>query len=115
MMAARLLFDENLSARLLTFLQDAFPESSQIGVLGMQGASDQAVWERAAQDEFIIVSKDNDFRQMSFLRGAPPKVIWLHIGNAPTRKIADVIVEQAARINAFADDSDTALLVIEAA
>lgn len=29
---------------------------------------------------FAIVPKDADFRQLSFLYGSPPKVVWLRVG-----------------------------------
>ena len=45
------------------------------------------IWERAGQEAYAIVSKDNDFRQLSFVHGAPPKVIWLSVGNAGTEAI----------------------------
>ncbi|MGD9794259.1 MAG: DUF5615 family PIN-like protein [Acidimicrobiia bacterium] len=31
-----------------------------------------------------IVSKDSDFRQLAFLYGPPPKVVWLQVANAST-------------------------------
>ena len=37
---------------------------------------------------FTIASKDGDFHQLSLLRGSPPQVIWLRVGNAPTDDIA---------------------------
>ena len=83
----RLLLDENLSPRLAQRLAAAFPESRHVDSVGLHGRADADLWNYASQHGFVLVSKDNDFRQLSFLRGAPPKVIWLHIGNAPTREI----------------------------
>jgi predicted nuclease of predicted toxin-antitoxin system len=60
----------------------------------------------------MIVSKDNDFRQRSFLDGAPPKLIWLSVGNAGTETIADLLREKRTRIEAFDADADLALLVL---
>ena len=34
------------------------------------------------------MSKDSDFRQLAFLHGPPPKVVWLRIGNVTTVEIA---------------------------
>lgn len=61
----------------------------------------------------MLVSKDNDFRQLSFLHGAPPKVVWLHIGNAPTRDIEALILARRNRIQDFFNDPESALLVVE--
>ena len=79
----RLLFDENLSPRLPDRLAATFPESRHVDDVGLHGRDDADIWKYAGQHGFVLISKDNDFRQLSFLHGAPPKVIWLHIGNAP--------------------------------
>jgi predicted nuclease of predicted toxin-antitoxin system len=73
---------------------------------------DSHVWNYARDNAFVIVSKDNDFRQRSFLDGAPPKVIWLSVGNAGTLTIADLLHEQRARIAVFEADAESSLLVI---
>ncbi|MCF6236542.1 MAG: DUF5615 family PIN-like protein [Gammaproteobacteria bacterium] len=81
--------DENISSKLVKFLTKDFPESSHIDFLQMQGTTDTCIWEYAQDENYIIVSKDNDFRQRSFLFGSPPKVIWLAVGNGakPVPKI----------------------------
>lgn len=40
----KLLLDENLSRRAVAFLLDAFPETTQIALLGMENADDLTVW-----------------------------------------------------------------------
>jgi predicted nuclease of predicted toxin-antitoxin system len=61
----------------------------------------------------VLVSKDNDFRQLSFLRGAPPKVVWLHIGNTPTQVAVDLLSSRKADVESFVQNPDAALLVIQ--
>ena len=53
----------------------------------MAAADDSDVWAYARQYGFIIVSKDGDFSGRSSLYGAPPKVIWLALGNCSTSEI----------------------------
>jgi predicted nuclease of predicted toxin-antitoxin system len=57
--------------------------------------------------------KDNDFRQLSFLRGAPPKVVWLRIGNSPTKAVVELLRSRKADLESFARDAETALLTIQ--
>ncbi len=109
----RLLFDENLSPRLPQRLAVAFPDSQHVDDVGLHGLTDADLWNYAGQHGFILVSKDNDFRQLSFLRGAPPKVIWLHIGNAPTREIEALVLARRNRIKEFFDDTESTLLIVE--
>ena len=107
-----LLFDENLSPRLPHRLTLAFPASRHVRDLDMRGCSDLDLWSRAARDGFVVVSKDDDFRQLSFLRGAPPKVVWLVVGNAGTERIAQLLEDRKPLIEAFEHDPEEALLVL---
>lgn len=70
------------------------------------------IWEFARSHGFAIVSKDNDFRQRSFLSGAPPKVIWLSVGNAGTQQIAALLQRSAETIHRFSRDPEAGLLVV---
>ena len=80
--------------------------------LGLQSADDESVWERAAEGGFTIVTKDDDYRQKSFLRGAPPKVIWVRLGNCRTADVEAVLRVRHADIVAFDGDGQAALLVL---
>ena len=61
----------------------------------------------------MIVTKDDDFRQLSFLRGAPPKVAWLVVGNTGTERIAELPEQRRQVLDAFAANADEALLVLK--
>jgi predicted nuclease of predicted toxin-antitoxin system len=110
--ATQLLFDENLSQQLIELVADVYPHSAHVGGAGLSRASDEAIWAYAAANAFIIVTKDDDFRQRSFLRGHPPKVIWLRFGNCSTTVIASALRDRAADVLAFAVDPTSALLVL---
>ena len=63
----KLLLDENVSSKLVKFLIQEFPDSTHIDFLEMQGTADTNIWDYAKENDFTILSKDNDFRQRSFL------------------------------------------------
>jgi len=71
----KLLLDENVSPKLVGLLEAEFPESAHVYDVGLRGAPDRRIWEYARENGFTIVSKDDDFRQRSFVHGAPPKVV----------------------------------------
>lgn len=77
----KLLLDENLSRRLVPFLQHDYPGSSQVVLLGLESASDTEVWQAAKDQGFVIVTRDADFEELSLVWGQPPKVIWLKTRN----------------------------------
>ena len=58
----------------------------------------------------MIVSKDNDFAELAVLRGAPPKVIWLRIGNCSSRAVERLLRAQATLIDEFANDAERVVL-----
>ena len=41
----KLLLDENLSRRLIPFLQQDFPGSTQVALIGLERADDGEIWE----------------------------------------------------------------------
>lgn len=55
-MSIRLLLDENLSERLLPLLSDRFPESRHVRLLGLGGADDLTIWDRARADGDLLVT-----------------------------------------------------------
>ena len=77
---------------------------------GLATADDRAVWAYAAARGLAVVSKDADFVQLSAALGPPPKVIWLRVGNGPTRDVAALLRARAADIQAFLADPAAALL-----
>ena len=108
----RRLFDENLSFRLARALADAYPGSEHVRDVGLRGAEDAQVWEHAAREGFVIVSKDADFFQRSAVCGAPPKVVWLRVGNGPTAVIEQLLRDRREVVAAFVDDPEAAFLAL---
>jgi predicted nuclease of predicted toxin-antitoxin system len=109
----KLLFDENLSAKLVNLLTSEFPDSSHVELLKLRGSTDTTLWELAKQQDYTIVSKDNDFRQRAFLLGPPPKVIWLSIGNSRTSEIVKILKQNSSTIQSFSEKVEEGLLILE--
>lgn len=108
----KLLFDKNLSYRLTSALADVYPESAHVRDVGLLGADDLTIWEHAAVHAFLRISKDTDFYQRSLLFGAPPKVIWLRIGNAGTQAITELLRKRYLIVRRFAEDSEATFLTL---
>ncbi|MEK6745760.1 MAG: DUF5615 family PIN-like protein [Pseudomonadota bacterium] len=108
----KLLLDQNLSRYLLNSLCEVWVGSSHVGVLGMGNSSDKEIWDFSAKNDYVIVSKDNDFVQMATLFGKPPKVILLAIGNASTDAIMHCLLTHQKIINEFNNNSEEALLIL---
>jgi predicted nuclease of predicted toxin-antitoxin system len=109
----KLLFDQNLPSRFIASLADLFPDSAHVRFIGLATADDQTVWEYAREKGFAIISKDSDFHQMSFLYGAPPKIVWLRCGNCTVVKLEGIIRRNHIGISEFLKAAESALLVID--
>jgi predicted nuclease of predicted toxin-antitoxin system len=96
----KLLLDENLSRRLLPFLLEAYPDSGQVVLLGLQHATDLEIWEHAAAHDYILLTKDADFYDLSLTRGSPPQVIWLRTGNAGNAYVLQLLLDYRSEIQA---------------
>lgn len=81
-------------------------------MLQLEKADDQKIWDLAKRKEYIIVSKDSDFHQLSFVFGPPPKVIWISRGNCQTSEIEDILRNHKQEIKAFSNDSEASFLEI---
>ena len=101
----KLLFDENLSFRLVAALADLYPESRHVREAELLGADDLSVWNYAAEHGFLLASKDTDFYERSLVFGAPPKIIWLRIGNSTVNETIMLLRSQYITIRHFADDT----------
>ena len=76
----KLLFDHNLSSRLVQRLADIYADTSHVALVGLERASDADVWAYAATRGYTIVTKDSDFNDMSVIRGYPPKAFGCRLG-----------------------------------
>lgn len=108
----KLLLDENISPKLVRLLSDVYPSIVHLRDLGLIGAPDHVIWEYAKDHGYSLVSKDDDFRQRSFVHGAPPKVIWLQVGNAGTSGIAALLRMNAERLGEFEVEAESSLLIV---
>lgn len=108
----KLLFDENLSPKLVPRLADVFPDSAHVDRVGLGSEPDSVVWEYAKTYGYILVSKDSDFHERSLLYGYPPKVVWIRRGNCSVRQIELILRNKFSQIERLeADESLTYLMV----
>lgn len=106
----KLLLDENLSRRLVPFLQNAYPGTSQVVLLGMESASDREIWQAAQDNDFVIVTRDADFEELSVVLGQPPKIIWLKVKNQSRAVILKILIDNLITIEDALFTKDLACL-----
>ena len=94
----KLLLDQNLSRRLVPVLEQCFPGTTQVALINMDKASDEEIWCYAKQNDFCIVTKDSDFEEFSLIKGSPPKVIWIKLGNTCNQELLHALINNKAYI-----------------
>ncbi|MDT4952439.1 MAG: hypothetical protein QOJ02_577 [Acidobacteriota bacterium] len=106
----KLLFDENLSHKLVRLLSDLFPDSIHVRDIGLKAADDSLVWDFAKDNSMMIVSKDSDMHQRSFVFGYPPKIVWVRLGNCSTADVEELLRRNFIAIKNFHEDDYASFL-----
>lgn len=107
-----LLFDHNLSPKLIRKLADIYPDSAHVSLLGLDTASDKEIWEYARDNDYLIVTKDADFGEFSIVWGIPPQIVWIRRGNCSTNDIEDILRSNFETICRFSEDDSLGVLTL---
>jgi len=107
-----LLFDQNLSPRLIERLADVYPESVHVSTIDMGNALDIEIWQYAYDNNYMIVTKDADFSDLGLIKGFPPKIIWIRRGNCSRHDIEIILREYYSEINALSENTETGILTL---
>ncbi len=97
----RFLFDQNISHRVLKLLPEEHTGSTTVKKEGLINAPDRQIWEYAKKSDFIIVTQDSDFNDLTSLFGFPPKIIWIRTGNLRTKAIVNILIDYSQEIETF--------------
>jgi predicted nuclease of predicted toxin-antitoxin system len=102
----KLLFDQNISFRIIDKIGDIFPDTIQVNKIGLQNKKDTDIWNYARKNKCAIVTFDSDFYDLSIVHGTPPKIIWLRTGNTSTENIEFILRENRILIDEFLNNPD---------
>lgn len=105
-----LLFDHNLSPRLVNLLADIYPNSNHLYLIGLDRANDDIVWQYALDNEYILVTKDSDFSELTIIKGYPPKVVWIRRGNCSTSEIEAILRLNSQDILTLSEDPSLGII-----
>ena len=106
----KLLFDENISHRILKKSDKFFEKSIHCKSIKSFPLKDIDIWNYAKENDFTIVTFDEDFYEWMLLKGFPPKIIWLRSGNISTERIADKFNYNLTGMKDFLTDKEAGIL-----
>ena len=108
----KLLFDANISRRIVPLLEDLFPTATHTTLIGLLGeTSDETIWEFARANRFTIVTADKDFVRLAEANGPPPQVVRLEKMDYSTEVAAELIRRYAVAINDFGKGAKPVLIL----
>ncbi|MET3106463.1 putative nuclease of putative toxin-antitoxin system [Oxalobacteraceae bacterium GrIS 2.11] len=64
----------------------------------MERLDDRAIWQFAKVNDYVIVTKDDDFQGLSGMNGYPPKVIRLVTGNSANQEVINALLQNSNEI-----------------
>jgi predicted nuclease of predicted toxin-antitoxin system len=94
----RVLFNQNISFRLVKKIEAVFPGSEHVNTVGLKNKSDQSIWDYAKRENFVVVTFDSDFYDISVLYGKPPQLIWIKTFDQTTQNLEQILKNHAVDI-----------------
>ena len=107
-----LLFDQNISPRLIGILEDLYPGSTHVSMIALGNALDIEIWQYAYDNDCMIVTKDADFSEFGLVKGFPPKIIWIRRGNCSTQEIEGILQENYSEISELSENPELGILTL---
>jgi predicted nuclease of predicted toxin-antitoxin system len=86
----RFLVDAQLPPALARWIAAKGHDAQHVAEFGMAGAPDRAIWDKASALTSVIVSKDEDFIQLS-RAGGGPQIVWVTSGNTSKRALLEMM------------------------
>jgi predicted nuclease of predicted toxin-antitoxin system len=110
----KLLFDQNISPRIVKQVAADFPDSKQVRHVGLEDAADAVIFDYAKAHGYSVVTFDSDFVDLNLIKGIPPKIIWLKTGNLTTKSVSGLLSANLLAIREFlASDKEEILEIIK--
>ena len=106
----KLLFDENISYRIVKKILEIYPLSEHVTNVTPALRDDIAIFDYARKKGLIIVTFDEDFREIQSLAGSPPKIVWMRMGNTSTLNILSKIVSSEREIIELHENEEIGIL-----
>ena len=98
------LVDNQLPESLCRFLNGRGHRSGHVFGLRMDEASDIDIWNYAANGNWIVVSKDEDFLHLANRQGDTGKLLWVRIGNCRKQILLQAFDKELSEVVRASDE-----------
>lgn len=77
----RFLIDAQLPPALAAQLREIGHDARHVNMIGLGSAADMLIWNHAASEGEVLLTKDEDFAELSRRDPGGPAIVWIRIGN----------------------------------
>lgn len=111
-MIMKFLIDENISWRIVSKLKtlNSFEFLHLSKTQLNKPPKDHEIWKYARENQFSIITNDEDFIDLVTINGFPPKVLVLKTGNQSTQYLVDLLILKQDLIIEFWHQPDYGVL-----
>jgi len=86
--------DAHLSPRVAKYITEVLGQDTvALRDLNLQAEEDTNLFEMAAKENVVFISKDKDFAELVQRLGPPPHVIWLTCGNTAEERLKEIFAK----------------------
>jgi predicted nuclease of predicted toxin-antitoxin system len=109
----KFLCDVHISYKLVNSLNSSGYEAIHVNQLPDKWhTSDSYICNFADTHDFVVITKDSDFRNNFFIKRSPKKLIKINLGNVSNKLLLTIFDDNLHKINKF-QNSDSFLLEID--
>ena len=91
--------DANLAPSIALWMTRMYGcEAWSLDRLGLLTATDLEIFEKAREDDAVILTKDVDFVDLVNRLGPPPKLVWISCGNTTNARLQQIMAAQWVRV-----------------
>ena len=107
----KFLIDAQLPPGLTQWLADRGYEAHHVEEVGLRNATDSEIWDGALANNFIIITKDEDFVERAAHSKNSPRIVWLRVGNTTNIALKQWLVTRFANIEELLNRGDVLIEV----
>lgn len=110
----KILVDQNIAPKLIDNIADLFPDSTHVNEIVLNKSTDQEIWKYALDNDYVLVSTDNGFSNLSILSEKAPKTIFIKGEVITTLKLEWTLRVNEESIKHFVTEDPSICLTIQA-
>ena len=100
--------DANLSPSIANWIRNEYSiRCFSLRDLGLRDAGDTLIFKSAkTKGDVVLITRDEDFCQLLYTNGPPPKIVWLTFGNCSNAHLKEIFKKDLLKALAILGEND---------